>query len=85
MSDAGGGTPVEGLTLSFDDVSPVELPDHAPLSRGTCHPANHDPHTDAMLAEASLSLFQGTDPNGLWSLHIFDDEGRDHGVVSNGW
>ena len=33
-----------------------------------------------------LSLFNGTDPNGIWSLYVVDDEGTQHaGSFSGGW
>ena len=88
MSEAGGGTPVEGLTLSFDDNSPVSLPNNAPLRAGTYRPSNFATNADVMpaaLPGSMLSEFQDTNPNGLWSLHIVDGEGRDSGVLSGGW
>src|SRR5262249_33156585 len=33
----------------------------------------------------TLSVFNGTDPNGVWQLFIMDDQGSDSGVISGGW
>ena len=32
-----------------------------------------------------LSIFNGTDPNGTWSLYVHDDAGGDIGSISGGW
>jgi subtilisin-like proprotein convertase family protein len=34
---------------------------------------------------STLSVFNGTNPNGVWSLYIFDDARGDAGSVSGGW
>ncbi len=34
---------------------------------------------------ASLSALNGANPNGTWSLYVFDDGGGDSGAISNGW
>lgn len=33
----------------------------------------------------SLSIFNGTDPNGTWRLYVFDDAGGDKGTIAGGW
>jgi subtilisin-like proprotein convertase family protein len=33
----------------------------------------------------SLSIFNGTDPNGTWRLYVFDDTGGDTGRMAGGW
>ena len=32
-----------------------------------------------------LSFFNGTSPNGTWSLYVFDDLGGDIGSIDGGW
>ena len=32
-----------------------------------------------------LSLFNGTNANGTWSLYVLDDAGGDIGSISGGW
>src|SRR5947209_1157338 len=34
---------------------------------------------------AALAALIGTDPNGLWSLYVFDDSSGDFGNIANGW
>lgn len=35
--------------------------------------------------EKSLSVFNGTDANGVWSLYVEDFVGGDSGIISGGW
>jgi hypothetical protein len=32
-----------------------------------------------------MSVFNGTNPNGDWSLYIMDDQGLDSGKLATGW
>jgi hypothetical protein len=32
-----------------------------------------------------LSVFEGTDPNGVWSLYVMDDLAGDAGRIDGGW
>jgi uncharacterized repeat protein (TIGR01451 family) len=107
MSDAGGANGVTDLTLSFDDEASSALPDFTPLTAGTFRPTNHDPGSDNFPAPApagsaatALAAFEGTDPNGPWSLFVLDDgapndgspreigqglvAGADEGIISRG-
>ena len=47
------------------------------------YPDNFDP-APAPTATTSLATFDGTDPNGTWSLYVMDDAGRDVGTLA-GW
>ncbi len=42
-------------------------------------PAPAGPHA------TGLSTFSGTDPNGTWSLYVFDDSVGDAGSIAGGW
>jgi subtilisin-like proprotein convertase family protein len=92
MSDAGNGTDVLGATLTFDDAAPDPLPDQlSPLVSGTYRPTAYAP-AEAFPAPApaapwgsALGDFDGTNPNGTWSLFALDDFGLDSGVISRGW
>ena len=93
MSDTGGDTDVLGVTLVFDDDALAFLPAAAQIASGTYRPTNFDfsdgdvfpsPAPAGSYGE-SLSAFEGFDPNGLWQLFIFDDEGQDAGFLSNGF
>ncbi|MGH9580306.1 MAG: hypothetical protein ACRD2R_04875, partial [Terriglobales bacterium] len=92
MSDVGSGFSVSGLDLTFDDLG-LSLPDSSTLSSGTFRPTDF-PGTGtesfpspapAASANPLLSAFDGTDPNGTWSLYVVDDEQPDSGSISMGW
>ncbi|HEY7411983.1 MAG TPA: M36 family metallopeptidase [Vicinamibacteria bacterium] len=89
MSDAGGGTDVTGINLTFDDAAGAALP--ATLVSGTFRPTNvgtgdlFPAPAPAAPFGAALSAFNGTDPNGTWSLFVVDDAGVDVGSVAGGW
>ena len=89
MSDAGGGTDIVNITITLDDAAAVALPDATALASGSYRPANYDTAdtfpapAPAPSAATTLATFNGTDPNGVWSLYIVDDASGDVGSV--GW
>jgi subtilisin-like proprotein convertase family protein len=91
MSDAGSSFAVGGLTLTFDDGAADPLPDTAHLTSGLYRPTNYDTSTDVFPAapvpgaNVSLSVFNGTNPNGTWSLYVRDDLGNNVGSIVSGW
>ena len=87
MSDVGGGGDVSNLTLTFEDGAPA--PSTSQLVAGTFAPTDISPG-DVMAAPApagpytsALSAFNGTNPNGTWSLYIVDDIGADSGSLTS--
>ncbi len=94
MSDAGGYA-ASDLTLTFDDDATERIPEADQLYSGTFKPtdyAGYDPSNDVFAAPASagpyvatLTNFISSDPNGLWSLFIRDDSGKDVGQMAQGW
>jgi len=89
---------VTGLNLTFDD-SAGPIPPGSPLVAGTYQPTNNeiavtgcgDP-SDALSAPApagpygsALAPLNSGNPNGVWSLYVFDDSLADSGSVANGW
>jgi VCBS repeat-containing protein len=91
MSDAGGSARVSNATLTFSDAATVALPDSGLISSGTYRPTNYDT-SDAFPSPAptgpygsTLSLFNGTNPNGAWKLYVVDDAGSDTGAIAGGW
>jgi subtilisin-like proprotein convertase family protein len=92
MSDAGGGNALSGVTLTFDDAAESLLPDSTAISPGTYRPTDFDTTTDSFPAPApagphgaSLAAFNGLNPNGTWSLYVFDDATQDTGSIAGGW
>jgi len=98
MSDAGDNDTVDdgvsGITLTFSDDAVSSLPDTAPVSSGTYLPTNISPSgdSDAFSSPApvgpyatALSAFNGSNPNGTWSLYIMDDANMDTGDLAGGW
>ena len=91
ISDVGGGTDVFGINVALDDEAAQLIPDGGPMTAGTFRPTNVDTTTDAFPAPApappvvSLTAFDGTNPNGTWSLYVIDDTGGDVGRLDTGF
>lgn len=93
MSDAGGSADLVNNTYTFDDAAAATLADGALNASGSYKPSNFGtgdtfpapapvgPYPDPQL----LSVFNGLDPNGTWSLYVFDDVGGDTGNINLGW
>lgn len=90
MSDVGGGTDAVNANLTFDDAAAAI---GATVVSGTFRPTNigagdlfpapapAGPHPDPQ----QLSVFNGLDPNGTWSLFVVDDAATDSGNINGGW
>jgi subtilisin-like proprotein convertase family protein len=90
----GGAEPVQDVTITFDDDGVPLTDQQAPSDETTFRPSSNagdgfgfngpgavppPPHGSA------LGVFDGTDPNGTWSLFVFDDGPRDAGQIAGGW
>ena len=95
MSDAGGNagvTPISNTTVTFDDSAATQLPQSTQITSGTYRPGDYD-SSETLDAPAPagpygtvLSVFNGTNPNGTWSLYVDDDfPPADGGSIANGW
>ena len=91
MSDAGGNQALTEVTLTFDNGAANSLGDQSQIVSGTFKPTNYDA-TDSFPAPAptgpygsSLSVFVGTDPNGIWRLFLVDDLKMNAGQLAGGW
>ena len=94
MSDAGGLLPIIDTDLVVDDEAALAMPATA-MTSGSYQPTDLDvdPHPDVFPAPAPdatgagtfLSVFDGTDPNGVWQLYAVDDVIGHPGVLSRGW
>ncbi|TXT51486.1 MAG: hypothetical protein FD140_1524 [Limisphaerales bacterium] len=91
MSDAGSGNSVNNLTLTFDDAASSTLPELTTILEGTFRPTDYAP-ADSFPAPApagpystSLSVFNGSNPTGTWTLYIVDDTDQNIGSILTGW
>ncbi len=92
MSDAGGSERLSNSRFTFDDRAALALPFNpsGPIPNGTYKPTNHQgvddfPDSPAGSISANLDAFNGTDPNGVWSLYVVDDAAPDGGSITGGW
>jgi uncharacterized repeat protein (TIGR01451 family)/uncharacterized delta-60 repeat protein len=92
MAKCGGGNVASHLTLTFDDAAASSLPNTTPLSSGTTRPTSYAivPPPFPVPAPAppyytNLGVFTNSNPNGNWSLFVFDDSQANVGIISNGW
>jgi subtilisin-like proprotein convertase family protein len=98
MTDSGGDFdhPASGINLTFDDAASGTIPPTGGLESGTYRPTEGtttancsaplsfpDP-APARPYSSSLSVFNSTNPNGIWKLYVIDDTLRDVGSIS-GW
>ncbi|MEY2407860.1 MAG: large repetitive protein, partial [Verrucomicrobiota bacterium] len=92
MSDAGGNIDIQDSTVTFDDDAEAFLPNSGFINTSSYRPTNlgnepdiFPPPAPAIASAAALSVFRGTDPNGVWSLYVVDDAPSDSGSIGNGW
>ena len=91
ISDCGGNNSLTNVTFTLDDASVLKLPDTARITAGVFHPTDYETGDSfpspapAGNHPAVLAVFNGTDPNGTWSLYVADDSMEDAGVISGSW
>jgi PKD repeat protein len=93
MSDAGGSANFQNVTVTFDDNAPASLPPTGTtvVPGGTYKPTNVVSGAGDFIQGvpgpfgASFAVFAGTDPNGTWRLHIWDDITFEAGSIAAGW
>ncbi|MDJ0526250.1 MAG: S8 family serine peptidase, partial [Microcystis sp. M53600_WE12] len=91
MSDVGGSSGVNNVTLTFDPTATSSLPDSGLITSGS-YKATDVGTGDIFNAPApggpygtDFSVFNNTNPNGTWSLYVMDDMGGDVGTIAGGW
>jgi subtilisin-like proprotein convertase family protein len=91
LSDIGGAGDISGVNLVLDDQAANFLPDSLQLISGAYKLTNIG-SGDLFTAPAPagpyaslLSAFNGTDPNGTWSLYVLDDGPSNSGSIAGGW
>ena len=93
MAKCGGSFGINNVTLTFDDAATSSLPQFGQIVSGTNHPTSFAvpaPPFPAALTplppySGNLSVFNGINPNGGWSLYVLDDTAYNAGSISNGW
>src|SRR5262249_41675372 len=91
MSDAADGSSVTAADVTFDDSAASTMPASGQIFSGSYRPSGFDPSAQFNAPAPSgpyisaLSTFSGTDPNGTWSLYVFDDGFGDFGNIAKGW
>ena len=91
LSDAGDQASITNVTLTFDDSAASLVPAASRIFSGTYRPTDYPPDY-SMPAPApsgpygnNLSIFNGLDPAGTWSLFVADDSVGDAGSIARGW
>lgn len=88
MANCGGTNTVTDIDLIFDDTG-AALPDSTAIASGTYAPTQYAPYADLPAPAPSspygttLSVFNGINPNGSWSLWIADDTTLDSGTIES--
>jgi uncharacterized repeat protein (TIGR01451 family) len=91
MANAGSGYALHSATLKFDDFAPAYLPQSSQIISGTNKPTAYFPVTafpapaPAAPYATNMANFNGSNPNGTWSLFVIDDSSLNSGAISNGW
>ena len=86
----GWGADAVNATVTFDDQASAAVT--APVVSGTFQPTQVIPPMDLGIAGgpvlpfgAALSDFNGANPNGSWSLYVYDRSSQDTGSIAGGW
>lgn len=97
MSDVPQGFPQcddgNNATITFDDAAAGTIPLNGTLTSGTRRPTDNDEDIancgtvgDGLVPDptaATLAVFNGTNPNGVWKLHIADDDDGSTGSITS--
>lgn len=85
-----GGFAVSNIQIEFDD-SGGPMPQFGALASLTYAPTTYPPFADVPAPGpvspygTSLSVFNGKDPNGFWTLWVCDEAENNDGLIANGW
>lgn len=86
MSGAGGGQPLSGVTLTFDDTKGSDLPRFSQIPTGVYKPVNYAGATfaaPAPIPDATTLAQLATIPNGDWKLYVADDAAYNAGAIGS--
>jgi VCBS repeat-containing protein len=100
MSDVASDSNAANDSVVFDDQTASPLPKQDDLTSGVFLPTNYDIATDQdsfapnpripspLSKNTSLATFNGTNPNGTWTLFVDDDDddtADTSGSITGGW
>jgi uncharacterized repeat protein (TIGR01451 family)/uncharacterized delta-60 repeat protein len=95
MAKCGSSFTVDNGNLTFDQSAANTLTNGqsggivSGTYRPTCYARITPPFPPALTPpppySTNLSIFNGNNPNGAWSLYVIDDTLGNSGVISNGW
>ena len=91
MEHTGAFYSVTNLTLTFSTAATQSLPLDTTLFSGAFWPTENSPFDSLPAVGAvpanstNLTVFNGTDPSGIWSLYVYDDSQGNNGVIAGGW
>ncbi|MBC7908915.1 MAG: VCBS repeat-containing protein [Pyrinomonadaceae bacterium] len=101
LSDAGGAADIVNVTYTFDQAAAAAFPDAALAAAGTYRPSNYlglaapepggndnfpTPGPGVQAYTTGFNIFNGTNPNGTWSLYVVDDQTGDiNNSLPSGW
>lgn len=87
MGAAGGSLNADNVNITFDDDAVESIGE--PIVSGTYKPtgsiASMPSPAPSAPFDSELAVFNGSSPNGAWSLYIVDAASGDSGSVSGGW
>ena len=95
MSDAGSGSDINNVALTFSDGASSTLPDSAQIVSGTYKPTDYETNeTDADFGTSTggiqsastttfAAAFNGFAANGNWNLYVLDDTSGDVGTLDS--
>lgn len=91
MANAGVSLDISNAFLTFDNEAASPLPNYDQIESGTYQVSQFGGSSEIAPTPAGyftlgtdLSIFDGLDPNGTWSLYVFDDFYGDSGSLL-GW
>jgi len=94
-----GGTPWVNINYTLDDAAAAFIPKPGTPASGTFKPTDYftgdvfaapapaGPNAEPAPAGSAtfISTFGGTNPNGTWSLYVYDFAAGDSGNIAGGW
>lgn len=90
LSSAGCDSSLQNASLVFDDSATDLLPIWGDIEEGTYQPSNYTPGTSMLgvpsgVNASALAAFNGSNPNGVWTLYVMDNAADDQGAIAGGW